>query len=315
MLFEKNIYDDLNVFQVQTGSREDLMTDYFTRSTRPVPLRDGAKTPTNYVTPTIKTTPPELDGRAPKPGHSVKPSVRLMETSTPPSHSQTLPNRGAGLRSAPLQQSSPRGGVGSSTSLSRKFSLASADLLRSSGPDSYCTEASSPIQNDVVVRRSGVVTRERPMSARLAGSSPLPGDPGHISVDPRRLSLAPPRDELSLTSPPLVHSLSMSLQAEREYVGSGSSRAGAVRSGPAQTRAAPHRGEVAMVTPVRAVSALRLKDLEEEPRGESQAESPVLKKADTANLSNTTTEQPTSKPASPDPNDDPQTVWYEYGCV
>uniref|UniRef100_A0A673H4J9 Protein Daple-like n=1 Tax=Sinocyclocheilus rhinocerous TaxID=307959 RepID=A0A673H4J9_9TELE len=298
---------------VQTGSREDLMTDYFTRSTRPVPLRDGAKTPTNYVTPTIKTTPPELDGRAPKPGHSVKPSVRLTETSTPPSHSQTLPNRGAGLRSAPLQQSSPRGGVGSSTSLSRTFSLASADLLCSNGPDAYRNEAKSPSQNEVVVRRSGVVNRERPMSARLAGSSPLPGNPGHISVDPRRLSLAPPRDELSLASPPPVHSSSMSLQAEREYVGSGSSRAGAVRSGPAQTRAAPHRGEVAMVSPVRAVSAL--KDLEEEPREQRQAESPVLKKADTADLSYATKEQPTSKPASPDPNNDPQTVWYEYGCV
>uniref|UniRef100_A0A673H646 Protein Daple-like n=1 Tax=Sinocyclocheilus rhinocerous TaxID=307959 RepID=A0A673H646_9TELE len=293
--------------------REDLMTDYFTRSTRPVPLRDGAKTPTNYVTPTIKTTPPELDGRAPKPGHSVKPSVRLTETSTPPSHSQTLPNRGAGLRSAPLQQSSPRGGVGSSTSLSRTFSLASADLLCSNGPDAYRNEAKSPSQNEVVVRRSGVVNRERPMSARLAGSSPLPGNPGHISVDPRRLSLAPPRDELSLASPPPVHSSSMSLQAEREYVGSGSSRAGAVRSGPAQTRAAPHRGEVAMVSPVRAVSAL--KDLEEEPREQRQAESPVLKKADTADLSYATKEQPTSKPASPDPNNDPQTVWYEYGCV
>uniref|UniRef100_A0A673ND40 Protein Daple-like n=1 Tax=Sinocyclocheilus rhinocerous TaxID=307959 RepID=A0A673ND40_9TELE len=298
-----------------TGSREDLMTDYFTRSTRPVPLRDDAKTPTNYVTPTIKTTPPELDGRAPKPGHSVKPSVRLTETSTPPSQSQTLPNRGAGLRSAPLQQSSPRGGVGGSASLSRTFSLASADLLRSNRPDSYRTEASSPSQNDVVVRRSGVVTRERPISARLAGSSPLPGDPGHVSVDPRRLSLAQPRDELSLASPPPVHSSSMPLQAEREYVGSGSSRAGAVRSAPAQTRAALHRGEVAMVTPVRAVSALRLKDLEEEPREQRQAESPLLKKADTANLSYTTKEQPTSKPASPDPNNDPQTVWYEYGCV
>lgn len=313
--FCKNIYDDLNVFQVQTGSREDLMSDYFTRSTRPVPPRDGAKTPTNYVTPTIKTTPPELDGRAPKPGHSVKPSVRLTDTSTPPSHSQTLPNRGAGLRSAPLQQSSPRGSVGSSTSLSRTFSLASADLLRSNGPDNYRTEASSPSQNDVVMRRSGVVTRERPMSARLAGSSPLPGDPGHISVDPRRLSLAPPRDELSLASPPPAHSSSMSLQAEREYIGSSSSRAGAVRSGPAQTRAAPHRGEVAMVTPVRAVSALRLNDLKEEPQEQRQAESPVLKKADTANLSYATKEQPTSKPASPDPNNDPQTVWYEYGCV
>lgn len=285
------------------------MTDFFTRSTPPVPLREGAKTPTNYVTPTIKNTPPELDGRATKPGHSVKPSIRLTETSTPPSQSQTLPNRGAGLRPSHLQQSNPR------TSLSRTFSLATADLLRSNGPDSYRTEASSPSQNDVVLRRSGAVARERPMSARLAGSSPLPGDPGHLSVDPRRLSLAPPRDELSLACLPPMHSSSTSLQAEREYVGSASSRAGAIRPGPAQARAAPHRGEVAMVTPVRAVSALRLKDLEEEPQEQRQAESPLLKKTDTADLSCAAKEDPTSKPASPDPNNDPQTVWYEYGCV
>ncbi|XP_052001582.1 protein Daple [Xyrauchen texanus] len=298
---------------VHTGSREDLMTDYLTKSARPAPLRDGAKTPTNYVAPTIKTTPPELEGRAPKPGHSVKPSVRLMETSTPPSQSQTLPNRGAGSRPSPLHQSSPRGGVGGSTSLNRTFSLASADLLHSNGPDSYYAEASSPNPIDVVVR-SGVVTRERPLSARLPGSLPLPADLGHLSVDPRRLSLAPSRNELSLTSPPPLHSSSMSLQAERDYVGS-SSRATAVRSRPAQVRSAPHHGEVAMVTPVRAVSALRLKDLEEEPRDLRETESPLLKKADTANLSHSVKEQPTSKPASPDPNNDPQTVWYEYGCV
>ncbi|XP_051502727.1 protein Daple-like isoform X2 [Myxocyprinus asiaticus] len=298
---------------VQTGIREDLLTDYFTRSARPAPLRDGAKTPTNYVMPTIKTTLPELEGRAPKPGHSVKPSVRHTETSMPPSQSQTLPNRGAGSRPSPLQQSSPHGGVGGSTSLSRTFSLASADLLHSNGPNSYRAEASSPNQSDVV-RRSGAVTRERPLSARLPGSSPLPADPGHLSVDPRRLSLAPPRDELSLTSTPPLHSSSMSLQAEQDYVGS-SSRASAVCSGAAQTRPPPHHGEVAMVTPVRAISALRLNDLEEEPREPRQTESPLLKKADTANLSYSVKGQPTSKPASPDPNNDPQTVWYEYGCV
>lgn len=146
------------------------------------------------------------------------------------------------------------------------------------------------------------------MSARMAG------DPGHLSVDTRRLSLAHPRDE-SLMSPPALHSSSLSMQAEREYVETRGSRAGGVRSGSAQPRPSPHRGEVAMVTPVRAVSALRLKDLEEEPRELMQADSPVLKKTDSANVSYGAKEQPTSKPASPDPNDDPQTVWYEYGCV
>lgn len=275
------------------------MTDFFARSTRPATLRDGAKTPTSYVTPTIKTTP-EQDGWSPKPGHSVKPNIRLNETSAPPSHSQTLPNRGAGHRPSPLHQSSPRGGVGSGSSLSRTFSLASADLLHSNGPDSY--RAESPSQNDVVLRRSGAVARDRPMSARMAG------DPGHLSVDPRRLSLAPPRDE-SLMSPPAP------MQAEREYVESRGSRVGGVRSGSAQSRPSPHRGEVAMVTPVRAVSALRLKDLEEEPLELRQADSPVLKKAESANASYGAKEQPASKPASPDPNNDPQTVWYEYGCV
>ncbi|XP_073725684.1 protein Daple [Misgurnus anguillicaudatus] len=299
---------------VHTGSREDLMTDFFARSTRSTPLQDGAKTPTSYVTPTIKTTP-EQDGRTTKPGHSVKPNVRLGETSTPPFHSQTLPNRGAGSRASALQQSSPRGGVAGSSSLSRTFSLASADLLHSNGPDSYRTDTGSLSPNDVVLRRSGAVARERSMSARVSGSSPIPGDPGHLSVDPRRLSLAPPRDE-SLTSPPPLHSSSVSLQTEREYVGSGSSRAGGVRPGSAQSRPSPHRGEVAMVTPVRAVSALRLKELEEEPLELRQTDSTLLKKAETANLSYGSKEQPTNNPASsPDPSDDPQTVWYEYGCV
>uniref|UniRef100_A0A8C8CIP6 HOOK N-terminal domain-containing protein n=1 Tax=Oncorhynchus tshawytscha TaxID=74940 RepID=A0A8C8CIP6_ONCTS len=293
---------------VQTGSQEDLMEDYFSRtgererstSGRPA-LRDGAKTPTSYVTPTLKRDTDlqragEMPGRNSKPGQSVRPIVRLPEGST--STPQTLPNRasnglGTGGRPSPLGPPAPRGGGLGSSSLSRTFSLASADLLRSNGPDSYRIDretGGSPSQSggggsvDGVVRRpgAGAMARERPHSARLAGPS---------DIDPRRLPLAPPKEEpLSLTLPQ-HHSSSLSLQPER-YGGrtppGSTPRNNGPSTGQQQGRPNPqqnHRGEVAMVTPVRAVPALRL----EEP--------------------------PTSTPASPDPNNDPQTVWYEYGCV
>uniref|UniRef100_A0A8C8CK31 HOOK N-terminal domain-containing protein n=1 Tax=Oncorhynchus tshawytscha TaxID=74940 RepID=A0A8C8CK31_ONCTS len=301
---------------VQTGSQEDLMEDYFSRtgererstSGRPA-LRDGAKTPTSYVTPTLKRDTDlqragEMPGRNSKPGQSVRPIVRLPEGST--STPQTLPNRasnglGTGGRPSPLGPPAPRGGGLGSSSLSRTFSLASADLLRSNGPDSYRIDretGGSPSQSggggsvDGVVRRpgAGAMARERPHSARLAGPS---------DIDPRRLPLAPPKEEpLSLTLP---------------------------HTGQQQGRPNPqqnHRGEVAMVTPVRAVPALRLEEAQEEEvqRREArlQANSPLLKKPEVGGgggLSCGTGEPPTSTPASPDPNNDPQTVWYEYGCV
>lgn len=267
------------------------MTDYFTRAGRPAPQRDGVKTPTSYVTPTVKAT--SSDERVSKPGHSVKPSVRRMEGSTPPSNSQTLPNRGTAGRPSNLQHSGPRGGTNSSSSsLSRTFSLASADLLHSNGPDSYRAEAGPLSQVEGFVRRP----RDRPQSAR-----PMSGDPTLLSVDPRRLSLAPPKDEA------LLPSSSSSPQADWGYGNRGTgTRPGTVQGRPATQH---HRGEVAMVTPVRAVSSLRLEEVEEhhEPR---HADPAPLKKPDCA-----VEERPISTPASPDPNNDPQTVWYEYGCV
>uniref|UniRef100_A0A8C8CTA0 Calponin-homology (CH) domain-containing protein n=1 Tax=Oncorhynchus tshawytscha TaxID=74940 RepID=A0A8C8CTA0_ONCTS len=294
--------------QSRTGERE--------RSTSGRPaLRDGAKTPTSYVTPTLKRDTDlqragEMPGRNSKPGQSVRPIVRLPEGST--STPQTLPNRasnglGTGGRPSPLGPPAPRGGGLGSSSLSRTFSLASADLLRSNGPDSYRIDretGGSPSQSggggsvDGVVRRpgAGAMARERPHSARLAGPS---------DIDPRRLPLAPPKEEpLSLTLPQ-HHSSSLSLQPER-YGGrtppGSTPRNNGPSTGQQQGRPNPqqnHRGEVAMVTPVR-------------------ANSPLLKKPEVGGgggLSCGTGEPPTSTPASPDPNNDPQTVWYEYGCV
>lgn len=72
-----------------------------------------------------------------------------------------------------------------------------------------------------------------------------------------------------------------------------------------------------MVTPVRAVPALRQDDREETPEA-PPAESPLAKKWEGGGGGGgncSMEEHPKSTPASPDPNNDPQTVWYEYGCV
>ncbi|KAJ8341863.1 hypothetical protein SKAU_G00341540 [Synaphobranchus kaupii] len=304
-LYESNT---LSPPTVQTGSREDLMTDYFNKvgewpgAGRPTPLRDGAKTPTSYVTPTVKATPPG-DPRALKPGQSVKPSIRLPEAATPTCHSQTLPNRpGSGGRAPPQHHGGPRASKGG---LSRTFSLASADLLRSNGPDSYRQEGGGAWpsgdegRGDAgVTRRAGTAPRERPQSAILAGSlHPQPTD-----STPTRLSLVPPKEEH--LPPPQHHSSSLSLSSSPTP----RDRYGGRRAGASQ-----HRGEVAMVTPVRAVPALRQDDKEETPEG-PPVESPLTKKLDGGGGGGTE-EHPKSTPASPDPNNDPQTVWYEYGCV
>ncbi|XP_067099207.1 protein Daple isoform X2 [Osmerus mordax] len=310
-LYESNT---LSPPTVQTGSREDLMTEYFTRGPggerdrappdrappgRTPPLRDGAKTPTSYVTPTLKT-----GGVANKPGQSVKPSMRLPDSAPPSSNSQTLPHRASnglggsggtpvGRPSSVHSPVSQGGGAGSG--LSRTFSLASADLLRSNGPDSFRPDGTQ----EGVVRRPGAGSgaRERPLSARLAGpTTNQHGDGGYSPL-----------------APPLHHSSSLSLPPDRHSAAGG--RSGTNRNSLSQGRSTPqqHRGEVAMVTPVRAVPALRLEESEAE--GRVTSDSPLLKKTEGGGGGCGTEEPPKTAPSSPDPNDDPQTVWYEYGCV
>ncbi|KAG7281677.1 hypothetical protein CRUP_008052 [Coryphaenoides rupestris] len=78
-----------------------------------------------------------------------------------------------------------------------------------------------------------------------------------------------------------------------------------------------HRGEVAMVSPVRAVPAQCSDDtaeLREGLREGRPADSSHTKK-EGERARGSSAERPKSTPASPDPNNDPQTVWYEYGCV
>ncbi|XP_049918345.1 protein Daple isoform X1 [Epinephelus moara] len=257
---------------VSTGSREDLMTDYFTRSPAPsAPAGRDQGTPTSYVTPTVQSSNQ-------RPGQSVKPSPRQPVGQSPAS-------------GQPVTQRS-------SQSLSRAFSLASADLLRSNGPDSF---RGNEGQSDAVIRRQGggASGRERPLSARLAGPTNQHGDS-------------------SFLNPPIHHSSSLNLQTERYAERERDrGRAPVSRNGPTASSSYHHRGEVAMVTPVRAVPAPRPDEASEHGEvlreGRSGDSSHLKKESDRARCGSV--ERPKSTPASPDPNNDPQTVWYEYGCV
>lgn len=245
------------------------MADYFTRSPAPPapPTRDPAP-PTSYVTPSVQSPGHRL-------GQSVKPSPRQPVGQSPASASQR-----------------------SGQSLSRAFSLASADLLRSSGPDAF--RGNEGGAEGVVVRRPGggaAAGRERPLSARLSSSTGQQGDSG------------------GFLNPPLHQSSSLTLQMERGRTPRNAAAA-ATTSSPGYHH---HRsgGEVAMVTPVRPVQASRADALEPaEPlrNGRGSADlSHGHKDSERARCSSA--ERPKSTPASPDPNNDPQTVWYEYGCV
>uniref|UniRef100_A0A3P9M1V4 Coiled-coil domain containing 88C n=1 Tax=Oryzias latipes TaxID=8090 RepID=A0A3P9M1V4_ORYLA len=253
---------------VSTGSREDLMVDYFSRSSSSsVATGKDQATPTNYVVPTVQ--PPNQ-----RPGQSVKPSPRQPV-------GQSLPSN------QPVAQRS-------SQSLSRAFSLASADLLRCNRPDGYRGNDASP--QDAVVRRPerGPNGRERPLSARYASPSGL-------------------QEDDSFLTPPVHHSPSLTLQTDRytERERNCRGRTPTSRNG-ASSSQHHHRGEVAMVTPVRAVSTPHSIQASEpgpiQREGRAGDSHPSKDRCGSA-------ERPKSTPASPDPNDDPQTVWYEYGCV
>ncbi|XP_057715313.1 protein Daple isoform X2 [Corythoichthys intestinalis] len=255
---------------VSTGSREDLMTEYFTRSpASTAPTSRDQVTPTSYVTPTVHASNQ-------RPGQSVKPSSRQ-----PVSQSQTSGR-------SPTQRINQ--------SLSRTFSLASADLLHSNGPDSFHGNGGPQNQSDVVIRRQGggANGRERPLSARLASSTNQQRDGGILNS-------------------PIHHSSSLTLQTER-YVERERDRGRTPVTHNGSPSSYHHRGEVAMVTPVRAVPAVQMDDALEDGQVLREEHSGDQKK-DNERIRCKSVERPKSTPSSPDPNNDPQTVWYEYGCV
>lgn len=249
--------------------------------------------------------------------------MRVPEIPTSSQQSQTLPSwvgGSLGMRACPSQPVDTRGG------LSRTFSLASADLLHSSGPESYRPEGSDCGSGDVLLR-ARVLARERPQSVRLGGPTTPPVDVGCRPLDPRRLSLAPPKESFSLESPlPQHHSSSFSLCGNPGYT----SRHGVTEQHPTGSRGSPqqptgsrgspqlpqHRAtEVAMVTPVQAVPVLKEEDEREVWQDVRQESSPQIKEQETLGVLSITDKYPKSTPAPLTPSEDPQTIWYEYGCV
>ncbi|XP_040831089.1 protein Daple isoform X2 [Ochotona curzoniae] len=309
-------------------SRDDLLTDYFQKANDgpalggqpgPPSRKEGPKMPTSFVAPTVKMAVSTTEGRQLKPGQYVKPNFRPAEAPASPGSTprpvQPPQSLSLGRPRQAVLASASHAPTGRSASLSRAFSLASADLLRASGPEA-CKQHEAP-QKLVTssVARDGSshplpgahsLSRERtPLVGKAGGSCP---GPRGRTLDVRRFSLAPPKEERlaplqqSATAPALASGAG----------GSGSSSP-AARTKP---RTPPHSGEVAAIAPVR--PGLNLSDgggaegLSAKSPGRSTDLAPHMGRGpDDCGRGNSSK----STPVSPEPGGDPQTVWYEYGCV
>ncbi|NWU09394.1 DAPLE protein, partial [Cephalopterus ornatus] len=335
-----------------SSNRDDLLSDYFRKANEPSatgnllvqpPRKEAAKMPTSLVAPTVKMTIVNEEGRTAKPGNYMKPNLRQVEPALANSQggSLKLPHTpqhqpGSGMRQM-AQPQQPGTTSRRSTSLSRAFSLASADLLRATGPETYRQESAQKSAaephggKDVVSQstRASVPTssqatlRERPQSAKVAGS--LQGvDSRCWQLDARRLSLAPPKDERPLSFPqfsasPTASTSSLNAQqAERVNPGQHYSSTSHTPS-KVKPKPAPRTEEVATGAPGRAVSSSTEGNTS---LGHGQGDTLLTKCQGKLQESSTeAVEEPVrgsssnSTPGSPDPQGDQQTVWYEYGCV
>ncbi|XP_072719768.1 protein Daple isoform X1 [Ciconia boyciana] len=331
-----------------SSNRDDLLSDYFRKANEPSatgnPLvqpsrKEAAKVPASLVAPTVKTITNE-EGRTAKPGNYMKPNLRQIEP-------EPLANSQGSLKLSHMPQHQPASGMRQmaqpqqpgtasrrSTSLSRAFSLASADLLRATGPETYRQESPQKSAADLrggkdtvsqtarasVPVSSQATLRERPQSAKVAGS--LQGvDSCCRQLDARRLSLASPKDERPLSfhqfsASPTASTSNLNMQ-QQERVNTAQHYSPASHTpSKVKPKPAPRTGEVA---PARAVSsstegnislrqgqgdALLTKCQGKLPEGSTGAVEEPMR----GSSSNST-------PGSPDPQGDQQTVWYEYGCV
>ncbi|KAF6129211.1 coiled-coil domain containing 88C [Phyllostomus discolor] len=334
------------------SSRDDLLSDYFRKANDlpavggqpgPPARKEGAKMPTSLVAPTIKMAVHTPEGRQLKPGQYVKPNFRPAEADAqaPPSAPgrQAQPPQSLSLgrpRPAALPPA-PHPAAGRSASLSRAFSLASADLLRASGPDTCKQESVQKLGGSeasggreigshtllsATPSSSHSLARERtPLVGKASGPCQGPG-PRSRPLDTRRFSLAPPKEER-------LAPLQQSATAPVLATGGGGTSSQLPHVSPAVAPVArtkppnpPHSGEVATVAPVRAGLGLSEGDgvPGPGPREGLPAKSPA-RSPDLAPHPGRAPEDfgrgnnPKSTPASPEPGGDPQTVWYEYGCV
>lgn len=295
-----------------SSNRDDLLGDYFKRSGEPQETgnppgqrgyRDSQTMPANYLSSSVAG-----DGRMMKPGQFVKPSPRQIEMGTsslrrlqPTQQPITTP------RQTPEPQH-PGGMATRGNSLSRVFSLATADLLKANGPDMNRIEKpeleppSGKDFNSPILRTSTPTgsPRDRPQSVRMP-NLPRGDDLRSLTLDNRYLSVANSSQDRTLQSAPPSGSF------QQQYTTAPS-------AGRGKPRPTSRFGEVAMISPVRQISSI--------PEAEGQTISAPSKPPNTdcpppppneeeANKSGSTK----STPASPDPNADPQSVWYEYGCV
>ncbi|CAM5122879.1 unnamed protein product [Eretmochelys imbricata] len=333
-----------------SSSRDDLLSDYFKKANEPPPVgnqlgqpgrKETAKMPTSYVSPTIKMTIASEEGRVAKPGHYVKPNLR-------PAESELLANSTGSLKLPPTLPHQPLNGLRqmaqpqqSSTmsqrnaSLSRAFSLVSADLLRATGPETYRQESPQKLGADVragkdsgsqtlrlsVPPGSHATVRDRPQSAKAACT--LQGvDSRCRQLDVRRLSLAPPKEERPLSFHQSSAAANSVQQQERASTVPGQHYP-PTQYTPAKVKSkpAPRSGEVATVTPVRAASSNTEGDVTQ---GQSRSDALIIKCQSRSPEDHTGAGgieesnrggSSRSTPGSPDPHGDQQTVWYEYGCV
>ncbi|XP_041903175.1 protein Daple isoform X2 [Corvus kubaryi] len=333
-------------------NRDDLLGDYFRKANEhsatgnllvQLSRKEAAKMPTSLVAPTVKMAIAGEEGRTAKPDNYMKPNLRQVEPDAlaKPQGSLKLPHTpqhqsGSGMRQM-AQPQQPGTVSRRSTSLSRAFSLASADLLRAAGPEAYRQE--SPQRSgaelhggkDTVSQttRASVPTssqaplRERPQSAKVAGS--VQGvDSRCRQLDARRLSLVPPKDERPLSfhqfsaSPTASTSSLNAQQQERVNPGQHYSSASHTPS-KVKPKSAPRTEEVATVAPARAVCSSTEGSTSP---GQGQGDAlPTKCQGKLLESSSGTVEEPmrggtsNSTGGSPDPQGDQQTVWYEYGCV
>ncbi|XP_027493659.1 protein Daple isoform X1 [Corapipo altera] len=334
-----------------SSNRDDLLSDYFRKANEPSATgnllvqpsrKEAAKMPTSLVAPTVKMTIVNEEGRTAKTGNYLKPNLRQVEPTLANSQggSLKLPHTpqhqpGSGMRQM-AQPQQPGTTSKRSTSLSRAFSLASADLLRATGPETYrqeSTQKSAELHGgkDVVSQStrasvptsSQAILRERPQSAKVAGS--LQGvDARCRQLDARRLSLAPPKDERPLSfsqfsASPTASTSSLSAQ-QPEHVNPGQHYSSASHTlSKVKPKPAPRTEEVATGAPGRAVSSSTEGNAS---LGHGQGDALLTKyQGKLQESSAEAVEEPVrggnsnSTPGSPDPQGDQQTVWYEYGCV
>uniref|UniRef100_A0A8C8SA53 Uncharacterized protein n=1 Tax=Pelusios castaneus TaxID=367368 RepID=A0A8C8SA53_9SAUR len=329
-----------------SNSRDDLLNDYFRKANEPPSTvnqmgkpgrKETATMPTSYVSPTVKMAITSEEERKAKPGHYVKPSLR-------PAEPEPLANSTGSLKlpSTPLHQ--PLSGLRQTAqaqqtgtmsqrnvSLSRAFSLASADLLRATGPEVYRQDGPQKLGADVHVGKdsgsqtlrvsvkpsSHAAVQERPQSAKAA--SALQSIESRCrQLDLRRLSLAPPKEERPLS----FHQSSGSASANHAQQQERMSAVPGQHCSPTQytpakvkSKPAPHSGDVSTVTSVRAASSNTEGGVT---HGQSLSDTLSTKCQSRSPEGHTGAggiEESKSAPGSPDPHGDQQTVWYEYGCV